>query len=342
MLKAGLNGLYMTGAHLWLGPATRGRGTVFTLHHVRPDSGDPFSPNRVLEITPDFLDRTLKRLRKAGIDLVSLEEAHRRIVSDKPERRFAAFTLDDGYRDNLEHAAPVFRSNECPYTIFVVTALPDGQLEMWWRGLEMVISNREAIAVEMGERRYFECVDVDEKYATYEAVYWWLRSLDEERKLNAVRELCDRYGVDMTELARQARMTWPEIGRIAADPLCTIGAHTVTHAALARLDESRMLSEMRDSATILEAALGRRPEFFAYPYGDPCSAGPREFAAAQSLGFKMAFTTRPGVIRSTDSGRLTSLPRVSLNGDYQSLHYVDLFVSGVPFALINGLSNRVA
>lgn len=342
MLKAGLNGLYMTGAHLWLAPATRGRGTVFTLHHVRPDSGDPFSPNRVLEITPEFLDRTIKRLRGAGIDLVSLDEAYRRITSDKPERRFAAFTLDDGYRDNLEYAAPVFQANDCPYAIFVVTSLPDGQLEMWWRGLEAVISNRDAIAVDMGERRYLECADVDQKYATYETVYWWLRSLDEESKLNAVRELCDRYGVDMSQLARDVRMTWPQVGTAAADPLCTIGAHTVTHAALARIDEKRMISEMRDGALIIEAALGSRPAYFAYPYGDGCSAGKREYAAAEALGFKMAFTTRPGVIRRSDCNRLMSLPRVSLNGDYQSLHYVDLFISGVPFALMNGLSRQAA
>ena len=99
---------------------------------------------------------------------------------------------------------------------------------------------------------------------------------------------------------------------------------------------------MRDGVTILEAALGRRPEYFAYPYGDGCSAGAREYAAAEALGFKMAFTTRPGVIRKADRDRLTSLPRVSLNGDYQALHYVDLFISGVPFALLNGFSRQAA
>jgi hypothetical protein len=32
---------------------------------------------------------------------------------------------------------------------------------------------------------------------------------------------------------------------------------------------------------------------------------------------------------------LTALPRVSLNGDYQSLAYTALYLSGAPFALRN-------
>lgn len=341
MLKAGLNGLYMTGAHCWLGPATRGRGAVFTLHHVRPPTGASFAPNRVLEITPDFLDRAIGRLRRAGIDLVSLGEARRRIMSDAPERRFAVFTLDDGYRDNLEHAAPVFRANGCPYAIFVVTSLPDGELEMWWRGLEAVIAGRDSVTVAMDGQRVFDCSDTGGKYAAYEAIYWWLRGLGEDEKLAAVRDLCARYGVDLAELARNARMSWEEIAGIAADPLCTIGAHTVTHAALARLDEQRMRAEIRDGAARLEAALGARPRYLAYPYGDPGSAGAREFAAAAELGFEMAFTTRPDVIRRSSRLTPTALPRISLNGDYQSLRYVDLFASGVPFALRNALSRRM-
>jgi hypothetical protein len=33
---------------------------------------------------------------------------------------------------------------------------------------------------------------------------------------------------------------------------------------------------------------------------------------------------------------LAALPRVSLNGDYQSLSFTEVFLSGAPFALRNG------
>ena len=35
--------------------------------------------------------------------------------------------------------------------------------------------------------------------------------------------------------------------------------------------------------------------------------------------------------------RLTALPRVSLNGEYQALKYTELYLSGAPFTLWNGL-----
>jgi peptidoglycan/xylan/chitin deacetylase (PgdA/CDA1 family) len=74
----------------------------------------------------------------------------------------------------------------------------------------------------------------------------------------------------------------------------------------------------------------------AYPLGDAGSAGPREFALAAELGFKTAVTTRSGVLFSEHREHLTALPRVSLNGHFQAIRYVDVLLSGAPFALMNG------
>ena len=48
-----------------------------------------------------------------------------------------------------------------------------------------------------------------------------------------------------------------------------------------------------------------------------------------------AVTTRKGLIYPEHGDHLFALPRVSLNGDYQSLHFIDLYLSGAPFALWN-------
>ena len=76
---------------------------------------------------------------------------------------------------------------------------------------------------------------------------------------------------------------------------------------------------MRESAAVIEAALGKRPAHFSYPVGDRTSAGAREFAIAAELGFKTAVTTRPGVLFPEHVAHLTALPRISLNGEYQQL-----------------------
>ena len=85
-----------------LKPFVGGVGVILTLHHVRPPRPDRFQPNRLLEVTPRFLTRVVKLLRRSGLDLVSLDEMHRRMTEGDFARRFVCLTFDDGYRDTLQ------------------------------------------------------------------------------------------------------------------------------------------------------------------------------------------------------------------------------------------------
>jgi peptidoglycan/xylan/chitin deacetylase (PgdA/CDA1 family) len=150
-----------------------------------------------------------------------------------------------------------------------------------------------------------------------------------------VRALADRHEVDMGADCAKYVMDWDEIRTMAADPLITIGAHTKGHFAISKLSEARARDEMIGGADRIEQELGTRPVHFAFPYGDPGSAGPRDFALARGAGFKTAVTTRKGMLFPAHRRHLNALPRVSLNGDYQSLTYTALYLSGAPFALWN-------
>jgi hypothetical protein len=78
IIRSGLEGLYFSGAHRALKRFVGGVGAILTLHHVRPSRPDPFQPNRLLEITPAFFARVIRSLRRSRVDLVSLDEMHRR------------------------------------------------------------------------------------------------------------------------------------------------------------------------------------------------------------------------------------------------------------------------
>jgi hypothetical protein len=62
---------------------------------------------------------------------------------------------------------------------------------------------------------------------------------------------------------------------------------------------------------------------------------------ARELGFKSAVTTRPGMLFPDHMGHECALPRLSINGNWQSLDTIEILVSGAPFALWN-LGRRVA
>jgi peptidoglycan/xylan/chitin deacetylase (PgdA/CDA1 family) len=220
----------------------------------------------------------------------------------------------------------------------VPTSFPDRLGELWWLVLEAVIAKRERIGLVIdGENRSFDCGSVTEKRALYDELYWWLRARESEAELRfIVRDLALRYQVDVAAFCKDLCMSWQEIALLARDPLVTIGAHTVNHLALAKLPEKTVRSEMDLSRTVIESALGVRAAHLSYPYGDPGSAGAREFAIAAELGFKTAVTTRPGVLFRSHAAHLTALPRISLNGEYQQLRYVRVLLSGSATAMWNG------
>lgn len=336
ILKPGLKALYYTGAHRVLAPISQGVGIIFMLHRVSSETPGEFSPNSGLMVTPDFLDSVLCNVKEAGLDIVSLDEAHERLTSSAPCKRFACFTLDDGYRDNLEHAYPVFKRHEAPFTIYVPSDYPEGQGDLWWVALENVIAAHETVVFTGADgRRTFQTSSAGDKARAFERIYEILRGCEQDDQRRFIRQLCADHNVSMRKICRDLIMTWDEISQLASDPLVTIGAHTIAHFALARLSEDRARQEMKTGADRLAEKLGARPQHLSYPYGDPDSAGPREFKIAAELGFKTAVTTRKGLLFPEHGTHLTALPRVSLNGDYQSEVFTQLYLSGAPFALWN-------
>ena len=336
IMKAALNALYYTGGHKMMAPFTRGCGAIFMLHHVKPADGREFSPNRILSITPEFLENAIDRVQESGFDIVSLNEAHFRMTEGAFDRPFAAFTFDDGYRDNFQYAYPIFKKRELPFTIYIPSDFAEGRADLWWLALEKVVAEVDQLQLRMeGETRRFACRSREEKDATFHSIYWWLRRIDEREARAIVRELCRGIGFDPREFARELLMSWEELRSFSHDPVVTIGAHTVAHYSLAKLTAAEARHEMEQGARRIEAELGFRPMHFSYPYGSEEAAGPREFQIAKELGFKTAVTTRKGSIHPEHIDHLTALPRVSLNGDYQDERYLSVFLSGAPFVLYN-------
>ena len=339
IIRTGLETLYISGMHHLLRPVFGGVGCILTLHHVRPPRPDAFQPNRLLEVSPVFFEGLLRRLKRSNLDLISLDEMHRRFAAGDFKRRFVCITFDDGYKDVMRWAWPLLKQYEAPFAMYIPTSFPDRLGELWWLGLEAVIAQNDQIGMTVnGEQRFFECKGVRAKRELFDALYGYLRSMKSDEEVRrTVRDLCACYKVDMAALCRELCMDWEELSQMAADSLCTIGAHTVNHPMLKKVkDDAAVRAEMEQSRAVLHAALGLRPEHLAYPVGDPTSAGPREFRIAAELGFKTAVTTRPGVLFRAHREHLMALPRISVNGEFQQQRYLKVLMSGAGTAFWNG------
>jgi peptidoglycan/xylan/chitin deacetylase (PgdA/CDA1 family) len=343
LLKAALSALHYSGADSMMKPLTRGIGAIFMLHHVRPEHPGSFEPNRILKVTPHFLEQVIRQVRASGFEIVSLDEAHFRLIEGDYGKPFVCFTFDDGYRDNLEYAYPIFKRHNLPFAVYVPTDYADGRGDLWWLALEKVIVKVNALSVKIdGQQRRLRCGTLAEKDAAFDTVYWWLRGIDETSARALVRDLCRDADFDPDALCIDLMMNWDEIRHLAADPLLTFGAHTRRHFALAKLTLAEARTEMIESVRRIERETGKECRHFSYPYGDEASAGPREFALIKEMGLKTGVTTRKGLIHPRHAQELTALPRVSLNGDYQKSRYVKVLLSGAPFAFFNMVQKAAA
>jgi peptidoglycan/xylan/chitin deacetylase (PgdA/CDA1 family) len=337
-IRAGLETLYFSGLHHAMRPLCGGIGVILTLHHVRPRRRAQFQTNRILEVTPRYLDAVLKRLRQWNFDIVSLDEMYHRLTTKNFERRFVCFTLDDAYADNLEYAYPIFKKHDAPFALFVPTSFPDRRGELWWVAIESIIAKNDSIGLIMsGREQRLDCRTLGEKRELFEALHAWLRERNSDDEIRqVVRDLAARYHVDIAQICEKQCMTWDQIGELAKDPLATIGAHTVSHPILTKIPTAKVNSELKMSRAVIESVIGKAPTHFAYPFGQRYAAGQREFRAARDVGFKTALTTRPGVLFPEHINQLWSLPRISLNGDFQQLRYLRVLLSGAATALWNG------
>ena len=338
VIRAGLETLYFSGAHRFMRHLYEGVGAILTLHHVRPENDAAFHPNRILEITPEFLEAMIGEMRRMEIDLISLDEMAQRLKRGDTGRRFVCITFDDGYRDNKQFAYPILKAHKVPFAIYVPSSFITRSGELWWLALETLIASNNEISLDMdGARRLFSLRSTEEKEDAFAEIYWWLRSQSSDLVIrNTMRVVCGRYGVDVRLFCDELCMTWSDLAELAADPLVTIGAHTVNHPFLAKMPIEKAREEIENGAQALMVRLGKRPQHFSFPFGDAESAGPREFALAAELGFQTAVTTRPGVLFAEHRDHLTALPRISLNGTYQDERFISVLMSGAATALWNG------
>ena len=335
---AGFQAFKITRAHRVLRPFTGGFGAILMMHHVRPGPEPDFAPNLPLIITPAFLEVLIETIRGEGLAIVDLDTAIRLINQGAAPSRFAVLTFDDGFQDLYDHALPVLRKHSAPFTVYITPGLVDRHVRPWWIDLEHLIRQVERFELNPAtDQGGIATNSVRGKYHAFTMARNVLRRSPPWKITEQIEAISRAHGVGTGEV--DTCMEWETLAALAADPLCTIGSHSMTHAMLSMQSDNEVRDELQDGKRIIEQRLGIAVDHLAYPFGDAAAVGAREFRIAREVGYRSATTTRPGMITLDCVDRPTALPRLSVSGLWQDRKCLQILLTGAPFAITKHLGN---
>ncbi len=314
--------------------AASGRGAIFTLHQVRPYETLVPDPNRHLEISPQFLAIALRTLWRENYEFISLDEVPERLARPSSDRPFAAFALDDAYGNAQSMALPVFERFDAPFTVFVCEGLSKRSHTLWWETLSALIHKATELDYTFGGTRLVLKTGTSaQKQLAFNRIAACINTPNEAEAIQTLNALAMQHGIDSKALVEGTILSGADLQAFASHPLVRLGAHSLSHRALTHLNDDELKREIIGSADYVESLCGRRPTCFAYPYGDARSVDSRTVNAVCNAGFTLAVTTTPGTLSAQHAQQLHSLPRISLNGYFQTPTAVKALASGIPFRL---------
>jgi peptidoglycan/xylan/chitin deacetylase (PgdA/CDA1 family) len=304
--------------------------------------------SQALAVTPERFAEQLDALGTFGAP-VPLSE----LRSVEPGKTRFAFTFDDGYADNIENARPLLASRGWPATLFITTGNVRSGREFWWDELETLLFSPGTLPARFetqiprsNSRLSFEGGELTEDEEAASRGWSLLSVRDAAPREHAYRKTAGilrnahpdvreqllseirAWAEHPSSAPRQSHrpLTVDEVSALGADDVIDVGAHTVSHPALAVLSPREQSEELAASKRSLEELVDKPVTSFAYPYGNRSllrnimnkltrgrQSAPNSYTATsrrliQEAGFQEAWTTRPGAV-SPQSDRF-QLPRI--------------------------------
>lgn len=315
--------LFHSGLHRLVNRAMPARLTILAGHCVSGSSNAALPKD--MKIRAEDLERILSFLKR-HFELVTVGAGVRRLDCG-PRRSMVALSMDDGYKDNHTLLLPLLERVGCSATVYLESAPLDERSVNWTHkffhaldqlGPELFVERYCALSGDAQANARL----AEHRNGSARAAYHLKRVLKYEvepkERTRVVDQLFKECGGIERALCDTLYMNWEEARALDAAGV-ELGAHTVHHEILSRLDAAGCEREIAGSKAALERGLGHPVESFAYPFGRHWDYHEPAKACAAAAGFASATNTHAG-INLPATGRM-ELCRIMIDEDAR-LHLI--------------------
>jgi peptidoglycan/xylan/chitin deacetylase (PgdA/CDA1 family) len=289
---------------------------VLMYHRIAEPEADIWD----IAVSAGQFEKHLQALKKAG-NVVPLQELADRHADGTLKKNSIAITFDDGYSDNFRVAKPLLEKYQLPATFFITTGNIGQAAEFWWDELENIILFTKRLPVQFSMRINNQLIEEDlntaeltaemrQKHISWKActeapptprcrlyyrIWEQLKPVPPIEQQTRLQKIRDWAGVGKGSRPDFQSMSLAELKEMGKSRLTDIGAHTVSHPALAFHAPEFQKKELAESKSFLEEITERKIDLLAYPYGNYNKDTAR---IAADLNFSAAFTTEEQVVRA--------------------------------------------
>ncbi len=301
-------------ANQWLPPSV----TVFMLHRMaNPAMG-------IAGTDPEYLRRCLRYLQQCNFEFISIEDAIVRSIENRLEKkRWIAFSLDDGFTEQINVAGPIFREFNCPVTCFLITGFVDGTLWPWDYQLMYLAqqSTHQIIEVRIADKNYQLELGTPE---TKELLRSFVRQVAPNLAHDVVQLIASAANINIPPLPpkNMRATTWEEV-RAMEKLGMRFGAHSVSHRILSSLDDASLEHEISQSINRLAVECEHPAQVFCYPRGKINEFDRRAIKIVSRHELAGALSAEPGYL---DSKKVQAhpnyryvIPRLPFPNDFDEL-----------------------
>jgi peptidoglycan/xylan/chitin deacetylase (PgdA/CDA1 family) len=289
----------------------------FLFHRVSEEKDKLWPP-----MTPALFERIIQLLTKR-YTVIGLENFQEGVSTGAKGRKLATVMFDDGFKDNIEYAAPILKKHNCQASFYVVTNCIDKNIPTWTYLLDHALQHTRVEGIRLTGTDIPTHLHSISLIASdnIRQLKPWIKSLSNMRRIEVLDEIHRQLNDVLT--SENKMMNWNDIRQLKSAGF-HIGSHSHTHPMLGALeDEAEILEELTISSRILSQQLGEKPVTISYPIG---SFDQRVIRLSKQAGYKWGLAVEQKFYDSNHDDMM-AIPRVEL---YQEpLWKVKLRVSGI-------------